>query len=355
MSALVFSGVRKTFGSTVALADLDLEVQPGELISLLGPSGCGKTTALRIAAGFERPDIGVVRIAGADVTALSPDRRDTGMVFQNYSLFPHLTVSENIGFGMKMRRKGDAATRKRRASELLEMVGLADHGGRYAHQLSGGQQQRVALIRALAIEPRVLLLDEPLSALDAKVRVQLREEIRRIQQDLGITTLFVTHDQEEALAISDRVGVMSRGVLEQLDAPRTVYDRPANSFVARFVGRTNALTVHADGGVARLGGRTIGVLPPGLRRHDGELTLLVRPEHVTVAATDVDSSGANDGVAGRIVSQSFAGPRTILTIRLGDGPQEVEADIASATTDPTHTAIGRTVVARVDFANAVTD
>ena len=218
-----------------ALAGLSLEIAPGELVALLGPSGCGKTTALRILAGFEAADSGSVTVDGKDVSRIPAAKRDMGMVFQSYSLFPNMTALDNVGFGLRM-RKQRGAERSRRAAELLDMVGLTDQARKYPHQMSGGQQQRVALARALAIEPRVLLLDEPLSALDAKVRLQLREQIRVLQQRLGTTTLFVTHDQEEALSMADRVGVMKDGRLEQVAEPSQLYDQPATAFVAEFVG-----------------------------------------------------------------------------------------------------------------------
>ena len=228
-------GLSRHYGPVVALDRLDLTLQPGELVVLLGPSGCGKTTTLRLVAGLEDADTGHITVGGKDITQLPAAKRDMGMVFQAYSLFPHMTVRQNVAFGLRLRRVS-AAQRDKRALEMLDLVGLSTQADRYPHQISGGQQQRVALARALAIEPQVLLLDEPLSALDAKVRAQLRDQIRRIQLEVGITTLFVTHDQEEALAIADRVGVMREGHLEQLAPPTEVYSRPATSFVAEFVG-----------------------------------------------------------------------------------------------------------------------
>ncbi len=242
--------LRRRYGSVNALDGLNLTIGAGELVALLGPSGCGKTTALRLVAGLEDADSGRVVIGGTDVTNLPANRRDAGMVFQAYSLFPHMTARQNVAFGLRMRKIG-SSERLRRAGEMLELVGLSAQADRYAHQMSGGQQQRVALARALAIRPSVLLLDEPLSALDAKVRGQLRDEIRRVQLEVGITTLFVTHDQEEALAIADRVGVMRAGKLEQLAAPTTVYTEPATAFVAEFVGLTNRLAGIVRGGVWR--------------------------------------------------------------------------------------------------------
>ncbi len=220
-------GLRREYGPVVALDGLDLTIGPGELIALLGPSGCGKTTTLRLLAGLEDADAGQITVAGRDMTHLPANKRDMGMVFQAYSLFPHMTVQQNVAFGLRLRRE-HGAKRDQRAIEMLELVGLSTQADRYPHQISGGQQQRVALARALAIEPQVLLLDEPLSALDAKVRAQLRDQIRRIQLEVGITTLFVTHDQEEALAIADRVGVMREGRIEQLAPPTEVYSRPAD-------------------------------------------------------------------------------------------------------------------------------
>jgi putative spermidine/putrescine transport system ATP-binding protein len=217
-TSVLLRDLTRAFGATRALDGLSIEMAPGELVALLGPSGCGKTTALRIVAGFEAADTGSVLVDGKDISSVPAARRDMGMVFQSYSLFPNMSALDNVGFGLRMRKIG-AGERRTRAGDLLDMVGLAPQVSQYPHQLSGGQQQRVALARALAIEPRVLLLDEPLSALDAKVRLQLREQIRTLQQRLGTTTLFVTHDQEEALSMADRVGVMREGRLEQIAAP----------------------------------------------------------------------------------------------------------------------------------------
>ena len=238
MATVELQQLRRLFGDVAALDGIDVSISSGEFLSLLGPSGCGKTTALRLIAGFDRPTSGRVLVGGSDVTGVPPNKRGMGMVFQAYSLFPNMTAERNVEFGLKIRKQSGAA-RRARVAELLELVGLGHAAKRYPHQLSGGMQQRVALARALAIEPSVLLLDEPLSALDAKVRVQLREEIRRIQIRLGITTVYVTHDQEEALSISDRVAVLSQGRIEQIAPPAEIYGAPATPFVADFVGTMN--------------------------------------------------------------------------------------------------------------------
>jgi putative spermidine/putrescine transport system ATP-binding protein len=318
-----FRCLRREFGSTVALDGLDLTVRPGELLALLGPSGCGKTTALRMLAGFEHPDSGEVLVDGEDVTRVPAHRRDAGMVFQSYSLFPHLSALDNVAFGLRM-RKVRTSERRARAAELLDLVGLADKGDNFPHQLSGGQQQRIALARALALRPRVLLLDEPLSALDAKVRLSLREEIRRLQQELGITTLFVTHDQEEALSMADRVAVMRAGQLEQCATPAELYGRPATPFVAEFVGTMSRIPGHLAGGLVELLGQRLPVDGEAPVVAEGDVVdVLVRPEAVQVRADDAGDA--------QVVATAFLGAATRVTVRLADAT-EVKADL------PTHEA-----------------
>jgi putative spermidine/putrescine transport system ATP-binding protein len=336
MSYLVLQNLHRDFGSVKALDGIEIELGEGEFLSLLGPSGCGKTTALRLVAGFDKPDAGRILVDGKDITGLAPNKRDMGMVFQAYSLFPNMTARQNVEFGLKIRGK-DKADRQKRVGNLLELVGLGHAADRYPHQLSGGMQQRVALARALAIEPRVLLLDEPLSALDAKVRVQLREEIRRIQLELGITTLYVTHDQEEALSVSDHVAVMYGGRIEQMGSPAEMYSAPATPFVAEFIGTMNRLegTV-VDGGVEH-GGTTLHIAEAQNRPRGERVLVLVRPETVDVGPAN-GAGGANT-LVGDVVTQTFLGPVTRLKI-LGEGV-DVIADV------PTQKALALPVGTRV--------
>jgi putative spermidine/putrescine transport system ATP-binding protein len=330
MADLELRELHKRFGEVVALRSLDLAIGSGEFVSLLGPSGCGKTTALRIVAGFEQPDSGRVVVGGKDVTRTPANRRDMGMVFQAYSLFPNLTAQENVAFGLRVRRM-PRAQQVRRAAELLELVGLASAANRYPHQLSGGQQQRVALARALAIEPRVLLLDEPLSALDAKVRVQLREEIRRIQTRLGITTLYVTHDQEEALSVSDRVAVLSAGQIEQVGTPAEIYGNPRTAFVAQFVGTMNRIA-----GTILPGGKGLVESNGALLRADNarewpggaHVLLLIRPESIELDRLADGASAPEGGLEGGVRAHTFMGPVTRLTVASAIG--EIMVDVGSA-------------------------
>jgi putative spermidine/putrescine transport system ATP-binding protein len=310
----------RSFGTTRALDGLTLRLAPGELVALLGPSGCGKTTALRIVAGFETADSGTVEVDGKDVSPVPAAKRDMGMVFQSYSLFPNMSALDNVSFGLRMRRLG-SAERQRRATDLLDMVGLAAQARQYPHQLSGGQQQRVALARALAIEPRVLLLDEPLSALDAKVRLQLREQIRSLQQRLGTTTLFVTHDQEEALSMADRVGVMHDGRLEQIATPDELYDRPATPFVAEFVGIMNRIPA---GLLELLGAPALAAdLTPRRERPAAGVDILVRPEGMRITASPTGN--------GIVVGRTFLGQLTRVSVRLsGDVVVQVDQQSTEA-------------------------
>lgn len=296
MSAIRIQNISRRFGSYLALAGVELEVAQGEFFSLLGPSGCGKTTLLNIIAGFLDPDGGRLMIGSDDITTLPAHQRNIGMVFQNYALFPHLSVTENVAYGLKI-RKLPAAEIRARVREVLELVRLGEHAERMPHQLSGGQQQRVAIARALAIQPRVLLLDEPLSNLDAKLRKDMQSELRTLQKRIGITTILVTHDQEEALSLSDRIGVLGQGVLQQVGSPHELYRHPANRFVAEFIGQANLIEV---AGGSRAGLHTALSLKTGADQPlilesaeaAGAPLLMLRPEHISVSPAEAQSPEA---------------------------------------------------------------
>jgi iron(III) transport system ATP-binding protein len=319
MIDVTLESVSKRFargGDTAAVDDVDIHISAGEFFTLLGPSGCGKTTTLRMVAGFYFPTSGRIMFGSEDVTRKPPNKRDTGMVFQNYALFPHLTVAQNVGYGLRI-RKVKRAEARRRVEEALEQVHLGGYGDRRIDELSGGQQQRVALARALVIRPRTLLLDEPLSNLDAKLREETRSEIRRIQRDAGITSLYVTHDQAEAMAMSDRIAVMESGRVQQIGSPHEIYHRPANTFVARFIGRSNVLglpvTAATEDSVdVRLpdGGRRTVPAPIGHGlTPSAEALVSIRPEHI-----DLTSPEDPEASVGRITELEFTGMATNLTV-----------------------------------------
>jgi putative spermidine/putrescine transport system ATP-binding protein len=343
-SLVELSNLVRRFGDVTALDGLNLTIQPGELVALLGPSGCGKTTALRLLAGLDLADSGNVIVDGKDLTNVPASQRDMGMVFQAYSLFPNMTALENVAFGLKVRGV-DKDKREKKSQELLDLVGLTTQANRYSHQMSGGQQQRVALARALAIEPKVLLLDEPLSALDAKVRTQLRDEIRRIQIEVGTTTLFVTHDQEEAMAMADRVGVMSNGKLEQIDRPNIVYSNPTSAFVASFVGAMNRIPAKLDSGKVSVLGQSV--------KHGGgasgsDLVALIRPESISVSVAN--SNSANTG---NVLARSFLGPQTRLTVTTSETKTNIHVDLPSSEAGPFTP--GTTVGLKVEAESLLTD
>ena len=318
MTFLELTGVQKRFGDVAAVENFNLAAERGEFVSFLGPSGCGKTTTLRMIAGFERPTDGSIVIDGLDVTNRPPNQRNVGMVFQSYALFPNMSVADNIGFGLKVRKRPKAQIDKR-VAELLGLIHLEDRGHRYPYQLSGGQQQRVALARALAIEPQVLLLDEPLSALDAKIRIILRKEIRAIQRQLGITTVYVTHDQEEALSLSDRVVVMSDGRIEQIGTPFEIYNFPATTFVASFVGTLNLVAagvIDAGSGRVSIEGQEVRTAKPVTGAGSGgRVTLAVRPEGISLG----EGPEGSNRLRGTIDDINFLGSIVRMRLRLGDG------------------------------------
>jgi spermidine/putrescine ABC transporter ATP-binding subunit len=313
-TVLSLQEVAKHYGEVAALRGVDLAVQSGELLTLLGPSGSGKTTLLKVIAGFEIADAGQVTLGGRDITTLPPNKRDIGMVFQNYALFPHMTVAENIAFPLTVRdvKRQDAA---RQVEEALTLVGLAGYGRRLPKQLSGGQQQRVALARAVVFKPGLLLLDEPFGALDRKLREQMQLEVRRLQQRLGITTIFVTHDQEEALVMSDRIAVMSDGVIEQLGDARSIYASPVNRFVADFIGESNLLHARIDGdGRSAMLDNGVAVALPRAAQAGTEIGLLVRPE-----AIELVPPNAAGGLAGIVDEVVYLGSTLKYFVRLDNG------------------------------------
>jgi len=312
MSFLTLTHINKIFADMPAVEDFNLSAEQGEFVSFLGPSGCGKTTTLRMIAGFELPTSGHITIAGQDLTYVPPNKRNVGMVFQSYALFPNMTIADNIGYGLKVAGKTKAEINER-VDEMLDLIHLENFKGRYPYQLSGGQQQRVALVRALAIRPQILLLDEPLSALDAKIRVELRQEIRRIQQQLGITTIYVTHDQEEALSLSDRVVVMSQGRMEQVGKPSEIYSYPATEFVAKFVGQINLMPVDVidpPEGLVKIGGQSLRT-SRAMNQADGvhPIRLAIRPEELNLGHAD----GANN-LYGKVEAITYLG--SIIRIRI---------------------------------------
>jgi spermidine/putrescine transport system ATP-binding protein len=323
--SVTLRGVTKRFGDFVAVRSMDLDIPRGQFFTMLGPSGCGKTTTLRMVAGFEEPSEGTVLLDGDDVTGLPPFRRATNTVFQSYALFPHMSVEKNVAFGLERQSVSREEVRSRVAEEL-ERVGLSSEAKRKPRQLSGGQQQRVALARALVNRPAVLLLDEPLGALDLKLRKQLQVELKRIQQDVGITFVYVTHDQEEALTMSDRIAVMNRGVVEQLDDPEEIYERPSTTFVAGFIGVSNLMpgeVVSSSTGVAELrldAGPTVrvgaGEASVGERAH-----AVVRPEKLQLHGANGAADGTRPSVEGQVDSSLYLGTATQVTVRLADGTQ----------------------------------
>lgn len=322
MAYMTLSNISKVYGTTTAVEDFNLEVAKGEFVSFLGPSGCGKTTTLRMIAGFEMPTTGNITLDNEDITYQSPNQRNVGMVFQSYALFPNMNIGQNIAFGLQTRKMAEKDIKKK-VDDMLELVHLEEHINKYPYQLSGGQQQRIALARALAINPRVLLLDEPLSALDAKIRVELRLEIRRIQQTMGITTIYVTHDQEEALMLSDRVVVMSHGHMEQVGNPTEIYNYPSTEFVAQFVGQLNMLPVTQvdyPAGTCELSGQKIKFDSSFKRAVSEKPRLAIRPEEVQVGAGE-----GRNSLTGRVDTVMFLG--AVIRFRINVSGTLLSADL----------------------------
>lgn len=349
MSALSLRGVSKSFGNTAVLQNIDLEVPEGELVSLLGPSGCGKTTTLNVIAGFETPDLGEVVIDGRAVNAVPTHERGLGMVFQGHALFPHMTCFENVAFGLRMRKVPEAAVR-RRVSEVMELVRLGELRDRYPRELSGGQQQRVGLARALVVQPRVLLLDEPLSNLDAKLRRAMQSEIKRIHEAVQTTMIYVTHDQEEALTLSDRIGVMNCGRLEQLDSPESIYRRPRTRFVADFIGASSFVEgtvseVSAGRAVVAVEGSGWAVLGAGSLTVGQKVQMGVRSDRIAILpAVSGASNAPAPSLGGTVASIVFAGPSFHVTLDLGDD-RLMTAHVSTAM--PSGVARGATVLISV--------
>jgi spermidine/putrescine transport system ATP-binding protein len=317
------AGIHKRFGNVVAVNNLDLVVQPGEFITLLGPSGCGKTTTLRMIGGFEYPDAGAILIEGSDVAALPPHRRPVNTVFQQYALFPHMTVGRNVGYGLAMARVG-GQERKRRVAEALEMVRLPDVEDRRPSQLSGGQQQRVALARALVNRPKALLLDEPLGALDLKLRKAMQLELKTLNREVGATFVYVTHDQEEALTMSDRIAVMNSGRILQLGTPEEIYERPVSRFVADFIGQSNLLSgvvQSTEGKISRVEVNGVGLLQassPQQVRSGAAVHLAVRPERISFGSLNGDGALVNV-LSGTVTDVVYMGSHVQVRVRLRDG------------------------------------
>ncbi|HEY7141892.1 MAG TPA: ABC transporter ATP-binding protein [Methylomirabilota bacterium] len=333
MGLLEISGLQKKFALSTAVEHFELDVARGEFVSFLGPSGCGKTTTLRMIAGFETPSAGSIRIDGADITRRPPNRRNVGMVFQSYALFPNMTVADNVGFGLKVAKKSSAEIAPR-VQEMLELIKLPALGGRYPYQLSGGQQQRVALARALAIQPKVLLLDEPLSALDAKIRVSLRNEIRAIQRKLGITTIYVTHDQEEALSLSDRIVVMRDGRVEQIGTPFEIYNFPRTAFVASFVGTLSILrgrVVDPGRGALAIDGQEIRAAQGLEGTQAGEAcSVALRPEIVSLHPPAADGNR----MQGTVEDVNFLGSIVRIRVRFGENTVSLDTFNTPTATPP---------------------